>query len=343
MSDQRNNPAREPCDGRTAWDRALIERFCDGDLPPDQARQLTEDAASSPVLGKEVASVRELDSLIARTLLSVPQRAEPAPALRLFAGAAVAAAAILLAVAWWNWPPKRTIDRAPAVIAAQTEHTRAVADAETSPPPVRGVRVVFSIPLRDPEGASQAPVPVQAVASATDGEPTTGTPANDDAVVAASTPDESEIMAARARWNAEFDRALSRGDVAAVASVIVQADQTARAHVLARLSPVASSALSAQKLLDALPGDIAVDVCRAWLRDGLQRPVALKHLRGRALDGSLRDRVHVAVHQLVEENPELRPWVVSYTNWALSTEPPSKAKDGAGVEKKTMPTDAANA
>jgi hypothetical protein len=139
-----------------------------------------------------------------------------------------------------------------------------------------------------------------------------------------------------------LDTALANGDSAAAAQLIASADDASKPAMYRRLGAAMRSARTAADLLDRLPGEVAVDVCGAWIEQRTMQPLAMRHLSDRAANSALRDRVHQTVHDLLDRDPSLRPWMVSYVNWAVRREPQVRDETPEGA-RSPDPLDGWNA
>lgn len=311
-----------------AWTRAELELLHDRELDGDKSRALEESLVVDAELRACMSRVREVDSLAVQALLSRSGRRSTGAmgGLRL---AGLAIAALALGVGAWIWTrpdpgvPRDAMDR----IAVETATPERVPEPARVPAQLHSsVKVVFVLALGDePNSAIDE-------ADADDQSVDGGDPMQVAADAAADTPAAAHVPVSASATVASFEKSLARGDVAGGAELIAAADESSRDEVYERLAAVLLSANTASQVLDRLPGDVAIDLCRTWLKSGAQRPLAIKHLSRRAQDGALRDRVHIALHDLLEEKPELRPWMVSYANWAVTTPPPTKAHDGAWMD-----------
>ncbi len=305
---------------------------------------------SSPILRRRIEGVARLDSIALQALLTRAQGRRASGGRRPVLAAIAALLGLAAMAVWWNRGGASGLAAEAPVIASSGHGPPERAAAGSGEREYSAVRVVFSVGLgsggEPADAMTSSDLPVNLAGSGSDS--TGGAAVAGDALVAQASParaaeaGDTEPRSPAASVAAAiptasqtieaFEKLLAKGDVPAGAELIASADAGTRRELYRRLGSVLLSADTAAKVLDRLPGDVAIEVCSAWLESGGQRPLAIKHLSRRAQDAALRDHVHVAIRDLLEEKPELRAWMVSYANWAVTTAPPSKAKDGAGMD-----------
>lgn len=323
-----------------------LERLCDGDLSAPDSERVEEAVRRDPTLSRRVQAIRELDGLVLRAMIGTDD-VVPTSARVTSLWKAVAMCAILCTlVAWFglgshrsaNQPGDRAGSGAPEQLAVdgRTAGDPSVPFAE--PAESRPVRVVFAIALDDRSESAQVDSTLPQAASSEDESQIVTEEGGTASVASLPAPIDVRSMAEAERTVAieTLDAALHKSDFVMGAEVIARADERTRDLLFVHVGRALHSSQSVSRFLDHLPGEVAVDLCSAWLRDGTQRPAAIKHLGRRAQDAALRDRVHIALRGLLEQQPSLRAWMVSYANWAIREEPPRKDKTGAGRGARDM-------
>lgn len=338
-------------DGATvAVSAAVLERFLDGDLARGEADEVLESVRVDPHAASRLQRIKDGDEIARQALLGI-DREPVAGSLRLWLGRGVIAGAFaaMLAIgpaAWRFWPGVGAIPAANEQVADARSNEplpllanqRVPAESSST-----GIHVVFSLAMNDEEpedafmnqlGDVGDPIaPLASAGSVIDDAPNesrASVPTNGQLAVG----DDSEVQAVAATTRqssarVSFESAVSAGNLEMAAAAIASSGAAERESMYALAGGAVRSSQAAERLLEALPGEAAVDLCSAWLRDGTNRAQAIKHLQKRAEDAALRDRVHVALHDLLKSRPSLRSWMVSYAGWAVREQPPRKEKDRA--------------
>lgn len=282
-----------------------MERFLDGDLGQEQADILADQIRSSPDLGRLSHRVRESDDLIRAALLSTPDRAARiASPLRLawriggLATASLALVAMAVLTIRWSGTPATPIETTP--IASRTDHP--VPEVLEK---ITANRVVFSVPLRKPGNATPDTPRGREMA-----------PQRHARTIDVSQPRPPSKAAA-------FVAAVHRKDFPAATTLARDAGPEQRETMFTRLGSTMFSSSSARVVLEAFPPDVAIELCGTWLRDGTQRPVAMRRLDHLASEPASRGYVRGMLVELLASRPDLRPWMSSYTNWLFASHPAS--------------------
>jgi hypothetical protein len=191
----------------------------------------------------------------------------------------------------------RVTDAAPAG-ASRTDPEGTSAKTASVAAPYEGVRVVFSLAIRETKTAATSP---EKTANASpDSEPAVASVEVRDGVLAGHL------------WTA-----LARGDVTHAAAIMKIEDRAERARLFGVLGKSIASAQTARRALEELAVESQIEMCQVWLRTGhgVLRPLALDSLA----EISKRPELKQSVRQA-----ELESWVRGRMAWVLAS------SDGAG-------------
>jgi len=272
-----------PLDHR--WTDLDVERYHDGDLPPDVADAFNRDLMSDPALRARLDAVRRLDD-DARAALLAP--AHPGqPTFRLRTTLAAAAAILLVAgagFALWRLTPALPPAPVEEPIATETEED-AEADRANPAWDENGVVLVIDLSKR-PEREQRWTGP---------NAPHTE-PAASEGAVAALRP---------------LEEALRSGDSVQVLRYL---NESAPGDAgLERIGALLLSADTAREALLMLPPERRLDAVRVWARRPALRPVVFSSLQEMLANPATRSLAQDLRREL-SEDPELRPWLASYAS-----------------------------
>jgi len=267
------------------WTDLDVERYHDGDLPPDVADAFNRDLMSDPALRARLDAVRRLDD-DARAALLAPAQAESSMfQLR----APLAAAAVILIAAGagfalWRLTPATPLTPASEPIAAEAPDE----PEDVRPKPAwdeNGVVLVIDLSKRrEREQRWTGPNAPHTEPAASEG------------AVAALRP---------------LEEALRSGDSVQVLRYL---NESAPGDAgLERIGALLLSADTAREALLMLPPERRLDAVRVWARRPALRPVVFSSLQHMLANPDTRPLAQDLRRELADD-PELRPWLASYAS-----------------------------
>ncbi len=265
------------------WTDLDIERYHDGDFPPDLADTFNRDLMSDPDLRARLDAVRRLDA-DARAALLAPAQREPSP-FKLRAPLVAAAAVLIVAGAGfvlWQMTPATPLPLEREPIAAETPDE----PEDNRPKPAwdeDGVVLVIDLSKRREREQGRTRPDL----ARTDG--------------GASERAQSTIR--------PLEEALRSGDSVRVMRYL---NESAPGDAgLERIGALLLSADTAREALLMLPPERRLSAVRVWARRPALRPVVFSSLQEMLANPATRPLAQDLRREL-SEHPELRPWLASY-------------------------------